>query len=385
MFALVTASIVFAALILWLVCTMWPLDLEIYRFGAQALAHGGDPYGPLPPTRGGLLLPFIYPPFAAVLFLVFAAIPLPLGAVLMLAVSLTALCGTVYLVVRPHTGRRTAVLAAVVLGALSLAFEPVRETLWFGQINLILMALVAIDCLGPKTRLPRGVLVGLAAAVKITPAGFLLFFLLKKDIRAAVTTVVTFLAAGLAGFAIAPEASVKYWFQGGLTGASGMSGSIFATNQTIQGAIHRFGLPAMPTLALVAVLTLAALACTVPAMLRADRQMAFLLNATAILVCSPISWSHHWVWIVPATVLFAARATRPVAVFGLAATVTIFIVAPHAWLPKNGYQELSWGPVEHVVGNSYLLLALGFLAWQCFARKPRPAREAVPRAEHAGS
>ena len=379
MFALVTVSLAVAALVLWLVCTMWPLDLEIYRFGAQALSRGDDPYGPLPPTRGGLLLPFIYPPFAAVLFLVFAAIPLPLGAVLMLGLSLTALCGTVYLVVRPHAERRTALLAAVVLGAASLAFEPVRETLWFGQINLVLMALVAFDCLGPKTRLPRGILVGLAAAVKITPAGFLLFFVLKKDFRAAVTTVLAFLAAGLAGFAIAPEASVKYWFHGGLTGASGMSGSIFATNQTIQGAIRRFGLPDTLTLALVAVLTLAVLACAVPAIRRADRPMAFLLTTAAILVCSPISWSHHWVWIVPATVLFAARATRPVAVAGLAATVAVFIVAPHALLPKNGYRELAWGPLEHLVGNSYLLLALGFLAWQAVSRR------AVPRAERAGS
>ncbi|MCG3749488.1 glycosyltransferase 87 family protein [Amycolatopsis sp. Poz14] len=372
-FLLVLASVAVAVTILWLVCTMWPLDLEIYRSGARALAQGEDVYGPLPPTRAGLILPFIYPPFAAVVFLVFAAMPLPLGAMLMLAVSLACLCGTVYVVVRPHAGRRTAMLAALVIGAGSLAFEPVRETLWFGQINLLLMALVVIDCLGPRTRLPRGVLLGLAAAMKITPAGFLLFFLVKRDFRAALTTVVTFVLAGAAGFVIAPEASMKYWFGGGLTGASGMSGSIFATNQTIQGAVHRFGLAETPTLILVAVLTLAALALTVPAMLRADPSMAFLLNAAAILVCSPISWSHHWVWIVPAIVLFAARAHTRTAVAGLAAVAAIFVIAPHSWLPKNGYLELSWGPVEHVIGNSYLLLALGFLGWQCYSTRRQTA------------
>ncbi|ATY16923.1 hypothetical protein CU254_39380 [Amycolatopsis sp. AA4] len=353
---------------------MWPLDLEIYRSGARALAQGEDVYGPLPPTRAGLILPFIYPPFAAVVFLIFAAMPLPLSAMLMLAVSLAALCGTVYVVLRPHARRRTAVLAALLIGAGSLAFEPVRETLWFGQINLLLMALVVLDCLGPRTRLPRGVLLGLAAAMKITPAGFLLFFLLKKDFRAAVTTVITFVLAGVAGFVIAPDASAKYWFGGGLTGASGMSGSIFATNQTIQGAVHRFGLPETPTLLLVAVLTLAALALAIPAMLRADPRMAFLLNTALILVCSPISWSHHWVWIVPALVLFAARVHTRLAVAGLAAVAAIFVIAPHAWLPKNGYLELSWGPVEHVVGNSYLLLALGFLGWQfCSTRRQTAA------------
>ncbi|WP_326837436.1 glycosyltransferase 87 family protein [Amycolatopsis rhabdoformis] len=300
-----------------------------------------------------------------------AALPTPVAAVLMLAISLAALGGTVYVVVRPRAARATAVLAAIVVGAASLAFEPVRETLWFGQVNLVLMALVVVDCLGPKTRLPRGVLVGLAAAVKITPAGFLLFFLLKKDFRAIGAALAAFVAAGALGFAVAPQASAKYWFGGGLTGASGMSGSIFATNQTIQGAVHRFGLSPAPTLVLVAVATLAALLFAVAAMRRAGDPMAFLLNAAAVLVCSPISWSHHWVWIVPATILLAARATNARAVIGLLVVVAIFIVAPHSLLPANDLRELTWGPVDHVIGNSYLLLALGFLGWHCFARQRR--------------
>ncbi|MFD9896359.1 glycosyltransferase 87 family protein [Amycolatopsis sp. NPDC059027] len=377
--ALLTAAMVVTAGVLTLVCTMWPVDLEVYRFGARALAHGDDIYGALPPTRGGFALPFIYPPFAAMVFLVFTVLPTPVGAVLMLGISLTALGTTVYVVVRPHASRRTALLAAVLAGAAALAFEPVRETLWFGQVNLVLMALVVFDCLGPKTRLPRGVLLGLAAAVKITPAGFLLFFLLRRDFRAAVTTVVTFLAAGLAGFVVAPQASWAYWFGGGLTGASGMSGSIFATNQTIQGALHRLGLPAVPTLVLVAIATLAALLLAAGAMLRADRPTAFLLNAAAVLVCSPISWSHHWVWIVPATILLAARATSRRAVTGLVAVVAVFVVAPHSFLPSQGFRELTWGPLEHVIGNSYLLLALGFLGWQFFAlRAGTPGRAATP-------
>lgn len=369
--ALVAAAVVFVAGVLAVVCTLWPVDLEVYRLGAQALAHGRDLYGPLPPTRSGMTLPFIYPPFAAVLFLVPAAVPTPVAAVLMLAISLTALGATVYVVVRPRAERHTAVLAAVVVGAASLAFEPVRETLWFGQVNLVLMALVVIDCLGPKTRLPRGVLVGLAAAVKITPAGFLLFFLLRRDFRALATALVTFAAAGAVGFVVAPQASAAYWLGGGLTGASGMSGSIFATNQTIQGAVHRFGLPATPTLVLVAVGTLAALLLAAAAMRRADEPVAFLLNAAAILVCSPISWSHHWVWIVPATIVLAARATTGRAVAGLAAVIAIFIIAPHSLLPNNDFRELSWGPLEHVIGNSYLLLALGFLGWQFVTRHRR--------------
>ncbi|MFD9890267.1 glycosyltransferase 87 family protein [Amycolatopsis sp. NPDC059027] len=362
----VAASVVTAGNVA-IVCTLWPVDLEVYRSGAQALLHGRDVYGPLPPTRGGLQLPFIYPPFAAVVFLVFLAPPIPLAAVLMLGISLAALGAAVYVVVRPHTGRRTAVFAAVLTGTAALAFEPVRNTLWFGQVNLVLMALVAIDCLAPKTRWPRGLLLGLAAAVKITPAGFVLFFLLKRDFRAAGTAVVTFLAAGLAGFAVAPRASADYWFGGQLTTASGLSGSVYATNQSIQGAVHRLGLPPTPTLVAIVVTTAAALLLAVGAMRRADAPMALLLNAAMVLVCSPISWSHHWVWIVPAAVLLGARARSRRAVAALVAVLVVFAVAPHSFLPATQLRELTWRPLEHVAGNSYLLLAMGFLVWQCVA------------------
>ncbi|GAA3568415.1 glycosyltransferase 87 family protein [Amycolatopsis ultiminotia] len=383
--ALVVSATTVTAGVAVLVCTMWPVDLEVYRFGAQALAQGHNVYGTLPPTRSGMLLPFIYPPFAAVTFLALTAPPVQVASVLMLGISLAALGTTVYVVIRPHATRRTAVLAAVSLGAVALAFEPVRQTLWFGQVNLVLMALVVLDCLGPKTRLPRGVLLGLAAAVKITPAGFLLFFLLKRDFRAAGTAVATFAVAGLAGFAAAPRASVDYWFGGGLTGASGMSGSIFATNQTIQGAVHRFGLPATSALVLIALVTLAALLCAVVAIRRADPPMAFLLNAAVVLVCSPISWSHHWVWIVPAVILLGARATSRRAVAGLLAVAVVFVVAPHSLMPSQDFRELSWRPIEHLLGNSYLVLALGFLGWQFVALTAGRRTRRGSRGQSAGT
>ena len=63
----------------------------------------------------------------------------------------------------------------------ALFLEPVRNTLNYGQVNVALMALVAADCLAAAPRWPRGALVGLAAAVKLTPAAFVLFFLLRRD------------------------------------------------------------------------------------------------------------------------------------------------------------------------------------------------------------
>jgi len=53
------------------------------------------------------------------------------------------------------------------------------------------MALVALDCLVAKPKWPRGMLIGVAAAIKLTPAVFVLFFLLRRDYRSAVTAAVS--------------------------------------------------------------------------------------------------------------------------------------------------------------------------------------------------
>jgi hypothetical protein len=53
------------------------IDLEVYRLGVATWLAGGDMYGPLPPTISGLALPFIYPPFAAMVLLPLEVLPWP--------------------------------------------------------------------------------------------------------------------------------------------------------------------------------------------------------------------------------------------------------------------------------------------------------------------
>ena len=91
----------------------------------------------------------------------------------------------------------------------ALLLEPIRSTLTYGQINALLMALVAFDCLTRAPRWPRGIGVGIAAAVKLTPAVFLLFFLLRRDLRSAARAGLSFAACTGAGFALAPHDSLE--------------------------------------------------------------------------------------------------------------------------------------------------------------------------------
>ncbi|OLT20730.1 hypothetical protein BJF78_09190 [Pseudonocardia sp. CNS-139] len=203
------------------------IDLEVYRFGVQAWLSGGDMYGPLPETSGHIALPFIYPPFAALLMVPLAVVPWGVAWVGLLLLSAAALGGTLYLVARrawPSGGRAGALSVASLALPLalfvwpgraidfdvpadgpSIGLEPVLQTIEFGQINLLLMALVAADCLVARPRWPRGLLVGIAAAVKLTPAAFVLYFLLRRDYRAAAVAAVTGVAATLVGFAVRPR------------------------------------------------------------------------------------------------------------------------------------------------------------------------------------
>lgn len=151
------------------------IDLQVYRFGAQALWRGDDLYGPLPPTSAGVTLPFIYPPFAAIALTPLVTAPWWCAAVAMFALSVAALGLALVVTVRVALPHRRAVAVGLGLVPVALLFEPVRATLGFGQVNLVLMGMVLADGLLPTTRWPRGTLVGLAAAVKITPAAFVLF------------------------------------------------------------------------------------------------------------------------------------------------------------------------------------------------------------------
>lgn len=362
------------------------LDLEVYRLGLQAWWHGQDIYGPLPLTSAGESLPFIYPPFAIVALAPLAVLPWDPAVVVLFTANLACVAGTLFLVTRrawPQGGRRGALLVAAAAVPVAMVLEPVRETFAFGQVNLLLMGLVAADCLTARPRWPRGLGVGLAAAIKLTPLAFVLFFLVRKDYRAATTTVVTALAASALGFVIDPRGSVRYWF-GGLAGAGGMSGSPYRTNQSIEAVLVRTGLPAGTAKLWWIAVALVLLVLAVAAMRRSEPVVALMANAGFALLASPISWSHHWVWVAPALlvmVCYGIRRSRERAWaaaagwWGSAAlTGTLCTVAPFRYLSAHDKPGMVWTTLEQLPGNAYALLGTLLLAAYALAK--------IRRAEH---
>ena len=358
------------------------IDLEVYRFGVATWLAGGDMYGPLPPTVSGLALPFIYPPFAAMVLLPLEVLPWTAAWIALYAVSVASVAVTLHVVARrvwPEGGRPGALSVASLALPVALLLEPVLETIKFGQVNLVLMALVAVDCLAERTRWPRGLLVGIAAAIKLTPAAFVLFFLLRREHRAAAVAVVTAVAATGLGFAVDAASSVRYWFGGP---ASGVSGSIFYTNQTVQAVLARAEVPALAAKVVWLVATVALLVLIVPVVRRAEPALALVTVAGFALLVSPTSWSHHWVWIAPALLVVVAQAIRrgsrgwAVAAGVLAVTFTL---APFRWLPHERDLELTWTAAQQVVGSTYVIVGvLALVAVRvAVTTKERPAAVAA--------
>ncbi|HEX7306346.1 glycosyltransferase 87 family protein [Lentzea sp.] len=327
------------------------LDLRVYLVGGEVWRSGEGLYAPdFPGPRG---LPFTYPPFAAVLFSGVSLLPLPVAAVLFTAAGIALFTAACHVA----ASRTSSPNAGFGLAALCLLLEPLRGGTDLGQINMILIGLVALDCLLPRTPWPRGLLVGLAAAIKLTPAIFVLYFLSRRRWRPALTAIGTFTAAALTGWALAPAESARFWFHAVLD-PQRVGGLAYTANQSLRGLLFRLGAPEPLWIAL----CLAVLVLTAFALRRQHDLTALLVVAAAGLLISPVSWSHHWVWIAPALLVLHGWVR--------VAVTAVFAVGPHWLLPSAGDRELAWAWWQHLAGNSYVWLALGFLAWCAI----RPAR-----------
>ncbi len=294
-------------------------DLRIYH-GAVNWWHDGRPlYGYLwkDSTYG-----FTYPPFAALLMSPMTLLSMHTVAVLhTVACSVVVVAGTWWLVdpVARRSGwpRWFAWATAV---PVVFALEPVRETMGFGQVNLFLAALVLADVAALRRgRAWAGVGIGLAAAVKLTPAVFVGYLVLTRRWRAASVAAGTFAGAALVSAAVAPGTTWQFWTS--TLWQTDRVGRLDKTsNQSLLGLLARFADPGQPSRVVWALLALTVLGVAlwraVHAFQAGDDLVGVTITGLGAALVSPISWSHHLVWVVPALVVLvdvAAGAPRPAA------------------------------------------------------------------------
>jgi len=334
-------------------------DLLVYQHGGRTVLDGLHLLESDDPVTG---LPFTYPPFAAVALVPLATLPAWLAAALWTGASVGALAAVV-VVVRRALDRPAPGWLVALMTASALALEPVWQNLTFGQVNVILMLAVLVDLVGP-TRRWSGVLVGIAAGVKLTPLVFVVLLLLVGRRTAAGRAALAFTATVAVGFLAAPSSSASYWADG-LVDASRVGPPALAHNQSVYGALARFLDAPPPTslwLAIAGPLSLAVLAIGAAWWRRGDRLLGTCLAAMAMLFASPVSWSHHWVWAVPVALVLWERSR-----WAAAAWTAVFVARPVIWPPYGRGREYAWSPVEHFFGNAYLLAALTLAVWAAVA------------------
>lgn len=368
----------------------WPwqpstIDLQVYVYAVRDLLAGRDIFATTTPFWN---LYFIYPPVAAVLM-----VPLAFGPYVFWQVVWTlGLVGAQQSVLRRCRVPRGWVLGLLGV-AVVLAVEPVRTTLGYGQVNTLLMALVVADLLpdrpGERRRIPQGTLIGLAAAVKLTPMLFVVFAFLAGRRRVAVTAVVSFAVATGVGAVLLPSETLEFFF--GLSGGDTRTASpLYAGNQSLLGVFFRLGDTSRTTtlVGLAVAGTVALLGSLVAAhwWRRGEQVFAVALVGLCTCLASPLSWTHHYVWVLPMAVAVVVRSGLPRWARLLAGAWVLWVCAclPLAALPYGGGRERSFDALQQLVANLGpvlgVVLVVG-LAWQLVVstRAPRPAAVPVAR------
>jgi alpha-1,2-mannosyltransferase len=398
-----------------------PVDLQVYRLGGQVVA-GLAPaihHGHAAPLYdwSGYTLQFTYTPFAAI---VFVALALPSWGVvqaLSVVVNIVAFVVAIW-VTLGGLGYRAGL--ARVGGTLLLAgilswTEPVQRTISLGQVELVLMALIMWDMCQPDRRWWKGAGVGIAAGIKLIPLIFIPYLLLTRRYRQAGVAAGTFALTVCLGFAVRPADSRAWWLQGlfvkgSRTGFVGWEG-----NQSLQALITRLSgsiAAGQPIWLAVAAVTLVIGLVSAAALSRAGHPVVGVLAcALTGLLVSPISWDHHWVWIVPGVTVLACYGLRARGglrwawLAGAALVTGLFAAWPGTWwgapiylggasdgfiwAPPNtdpaifakfgdraSYVEYHWSGWQLIAGNLYVLTGMAmFVLILALALRSRAARQ----------
>jgi alpha-1,2-mannosyltransferase len=274
-----------------------------------------------------------------------------------------------------------------------------------GQIELILMALIVWDLGQPSRRRWQGAAIGLAAGIKLVPLIFIPYLLLTRRFREAGVAVVVLAGTVITGFTMLPQASRQWWLTGYFMDARRAGGVASLANQSLRGLLARLtpSAPAAGTLGLLILVGMIGLVGAAVFYQSGRPVHGWALCALTGLLVSPISWDHHWVWMVPVLVLLVDAAVRAGRVrrWALWAAVSalgaVFLDWPgqvpgDGTLVPRGVLALLYGPGSRpygdlyqwpgaglVFGNAYILAGLVLFGTMIIAAVLARSSRAVPR------
>lgn len=349
------------------------IDLHVYVDGAAAIDRGELYQFTYLPPMPPLPLQFTYPPFAAMLFYPLHYLPFPLVGFCWHVGVAAALYGSVSLTLRLLD--RPDARSAMLWTAAGVWIEPVRHLFELGQVGALLVLMVLAAVYSKRWWL-SGLLVGLAAGVKLTPAVSGLYFLGVRRWAVVLTSAAVFFATvGLSVLVLGSQGA--YYFTD-LLGSADRIGQVgLPTNQSLRGVIafatgHDGGYGPLLIGLVALALVLAALAWR--AVEADDRLGRILVVMTLGLLVSPVSWTHHWVWLLPLIMWLMYGSLRErTRVLGWIWLALVFGGSPwvvQALTESGEVDRVTW--YVALAGSAYVLGALLTLAY--LARLSRRAR-----------
>jgi alpha-1,2-mannosyltransferase len=319
-------------------------DLLVYRDAMRWWDAGNPLYEYTQPDDTQGRLGFTYPPFAAYLLRPLAWMTREQTVWAYVVIAVAAFAASIWWLVRPlarasganatKPGRGPAWFVFALAFVASTALEPIREAFTFGQINLVLWALILLDLL---VLLPRGsrftgIGIGLATAIKLVPGIFILYLLVTRRWLAAAVAAGTAAAATGVAAAVSPRQSWTYFTDRMLAG-EGVGQLHYTFNQSVMGTLARLAYPDQPSRVVWLVLSLALLGYGLWRAARlagaGDEVAAIAVVGIVGSLVSPVTWVHHIFWFVPALIVLVDSGRR--GLLALAAviylTVTVSVIA----------------------------------------------------------
>jgi alpha-1,2-mannosyltransferase len=334
----------------------WLTDLEVYTEGSRALREHLNPYSLVfTPHR----LNFTYPPFALLCFLPLTVWPRAATETVFCMATAVATVWVAYIAIgASRLSNQNRLALAAIIGAVStLALEPLRSNLDYGQIDVLLMLAVVLD-LARRHRL-SGVLIGFAAAIKLTPLVFVLILVVRRDWASTARCLGAFFVVTAVSWVVLPTEWDQYWLHL-VFRPRRIGGLVYAGNQSWYGMLARLAAAnhdhyGWVWLLLVAVTLSVGLVAANLALKSGELLLAIVVVAMAELLVSPVSWTHQWSWLLLAVPLVVdVLARRKWVALALLGGLVVAVAAPYWW--SGG------GPFAWVARNSLLLMGAVILA-----------------------
>jgi alpha-1,2-mannosyltransferase len=340
------------------------IDYDVYWAAGRAVLHGESVFSPWMATQMVHRLPFTYPPFAALCAVPFGLISNRIGFVAWTVLSIVMLGfvvrATTPLLVSRFSRPRVALTLAILV---ALASAPVMTSLGFGQLGIVLMTMCIFDCVSPRPRWPRGLLIGIATAVKLLPGIFIVYLWLTGRRRAAITATVTAVVLTLGAAVVLPGDSRTFWTSRIFDNSRVGSNSYFS-NQSLNGMLRRaFGSHTqLLWVASGVVIAVVGLRYAVQASRRGQEMLGVCLVALVGVLASPVSWVHHLVWIVPVLAVLVGDGTdRRRVALTLALAALFALKLPYLGESFDAGWGQAWfaGPLKDTYGIACLVLLFG--------------------------